>query len=86
MKIEHLVLHRNRRIFVRVQNRERRAKIRYRILSALEVVCAYCDNLSILPRDGIVVLGQINELGTAFDSPERAVEHHHDILFADVGR
>ena len=86
MKIEHVVLHRNRRVFIRVQNRERRAKIGYRILSALEVICAYCDNLSIPRRDGIVVLGQINELGTAFDSPERAVEHHHDILLAEVGR
>ena len=86
MEVENLVLKWNRWILVRIQNRERRAEIRNRILGALEIISAYGYDFSVLRSDGIVVFGQINELGTAFGSPERPIEHQHDVFLTDVRR
>ena len=56
------------------------AELLDRVLRSVQVVRADGENFGVVRRYGVVVAGQLDELATAERSPERAVEHEHDVL------
>ena len=65
-----------------IQHREWYANSLGHILSLGQVIGAYRHDDSIEVLYLVILLCQLNELGTAVSSPEGSVEHNHDVLVA----
>ena len=86
MQVEHAILPRNRRVAVRVDDRERRNEILDRDIGASQIIGADGNDLGILRNYALVIPCQIDELEAAKRSPERPVEDQHGApIAADLG-